>query len=174
MINRWSIAGTAALLFVLAPAVAFAQARAPAAGGFEVVCPPTLDLTYTQVASLPIEWKLSSIDGFRHRVAPAVVRLIASDVAPPANDKNELQGGMADNAQDAAPNEPLVFTLRAEGEKDASFASAVTCSYEGGYSLQHLLPTTTLACTLRARSREAAATETSTRSFLTSAVYACR
>ncbi len=149
-----------------------------AAADERIVCPPTLDVTYTKVAKLdfgvPVPDEPLDIAGFEPRAATTAVRLIDADVGPAADANKEISSGMADNAQTAKPGELLVFTIWSEGAKAPDFAARITCRYEGGLALQHALPASTRVCTLRSASKKPAPTETTTRLLYTRAEFTCR
>ncbi|TCT07680.1 hypothetical protein [Aquabacter spiritensis] len=161
----------AALLLLAGPS-AFAQPQG--AQGFDVACPPTLDLTYQGVAQLSFEGKEFDMSGWTPGFAPASARLIEADVTPPADAKGERMSGMADNAETAKPGQPLIYTIWQKGKAEPDYAAVVTCGYEGGLALQKAIPRAVHSCTLRAATRKAAATDPSTRRFYTSAVFSCR
>ncbi|ATQ69617.1 MULTISPECIES: hypothetical protein [Methylosinus] len=149
-----------------------------AAADDRIACPLTLDVAYTKVAKLdfgaPVPDEPLDIEGFEPRVATATVRLIAPDIAPGADAKNEISYGMADNAETAKPGELLVFTIWAAGEKAPVFPAFVTCHYEGGLVLQRALPASTRACTLRSAWKKSAPNEPTTRQLYTRAEFTCR
>lgn len=163
------------LLFLAALVGASAGAAQPPekASTVRMTCPPSVELTYSQVSKLvfgsPDDAKLD-IAGWQPQFAPTRVRLIMAEVNAGVNDKGEVFGNMPDDPGAS----PLTYTVWDVNEKEPLFRAHVMCFYEGGIAFQKPLPPRTRRCSLRTTASKPSATERSTREFMSTAEFSCQ